>query len=110
MKETMLSADATAVEIHGVIRERYAVLITPESKFWNVTGMDVRVGLFRGAEINVESIKSLLLGGIAFATPERGGNQPARDGMIFQLHDEADKNWLKWSPSVQLPAEPASAY
>lgn len=110
VKETMLSADATAVEIHGVIRERYAVLITPESKFWNVTGMDVRVGLFRGAEINVESIKSLLLGGIAFATPERGGNQPARDGMIFQLHDEADKNWLKWSPSVQLPAEPASAY
>jgi len=110
VKETKLSSDASAVEIHGVIRERFSALVTPESKFWNVTGMDVRVGLFRGAEINVESLKSLLLGGIAFATPERVGDHPARDGMIFRLHEEADKSWLKWSPSIQIPPEPASAY
>ena len=110
VKETRLSADASAVEIHGVIRERFAALVTPESKFWNVTGMDVRVGLFRGAEINVESLKSLLLGGIAFATPERSGNQPARDGMIFRLYDEADKNWLKWTPSIEIPSEPTPSY
>lgn len=110
VKETRLSADASAVEVHGVIREHFAPLVTPESKFWNVTGMDVRVGLFRGAEINVESIKSLLLGGIAFATPEGRSDQSVRDGMIFQLHDEADKSWLKWSPSIRLPAEPAASY
>jgi paraquat-inducible protein B len=108
VKETKLSADASAVEIHGVIRERFAALVTPESKFWNVTGMDVRVGLFRGAEINVESLKSLILGGIAFATPERVNDRPAQDGMVFRLYDEADKNWLKWSPSIQLSPQPAS--
>ncbi|HEX5220554.1 MAG TPA: MlaD family protein [Verrucomicrobiae bacterium] len=110
VKETRLSADASAVEIHGVIRERFAPLVTSESKFWNVTGMDMRVGLFRGAEINVESLKSLLLGGIAFATPERANSRPAPDRMIFRLYDEADKSWLKWSPSIQLAPEPAPPY
>ena len=110
VKETRLSTDASAVEIHGVIRHRYSALVTPESKFWNVTGMDVKVGLFRGAEINVESLKSLILGGIAFATPDRNGNRPAHDGMIFPLYNEPDKNWLKWSPSVQIPPENSPWY
>ena len=110
VRETRLSADASAVEVLGVIRQRYATLVSTESKFWNVTGIDVRVGLFRGAEVNVESLKSLLLGGIAFATPEGGSNHPPRDGMIFQLHEDADKNWLKWSPAISLPPSTASTY
>jgi paraquat-inducible protein B len=67
-------------------------LVRNGSKFWNVSGVDVKVGLFRGAEINVESLRSLVAGGIAFATPNDPKSTPAKDGMIFRLYDEPEKN------------------
>ena len=105
VKETRLAANASSVEVHCVIRRRYIALVNSESRFWNVTGVEVRVGLFRGAEINVESLKSLLLGGIAFATPEGNSGKPIKDGAVFPLYDEANKDWLKWSPSISIPDE-----
>jgi paraquat-inducible protein B len=38
--------------------------------FWNASGVGVHFGLFSGAEIHTESLKSILAGGIAFATPD----------------------------------------
>jgi paraquat-inducible protein B len=105
VQKTRLSTNATLVEIHGVIRRRYAPLVRPDSKFWNVTGLDVRVGLFHGAEVNVESLKSLLLGGIAFATPNDLKGEPVQDGVIFRLHDRPEKEWSEWSPRIELPPE-----
>ena len=109
VRETRLSTNATAVEIHCVIRRRYAALVRPESKFWNVTGLDVRVGLFRGAELSIESLKSLLIGGIAFATPEETKDKTndglIQDGMVFQVHEEAEEKWLEWSPELAIPPD-----
>jgi paraquat-inducible protein B len=103
VRESKLQGNSTAVEIHGVIRRRYAKLVRPESRFWNVTGLDVRVGLFRGAEFSMESLKSLLFGGIAFATPEKTSGGPLSAGMVFQLHDEPEDEWLEWSPRIVVP-------
>ena len=100
VRETRLSTNASVVEIHSVIRRPYAPLVRLGSKFWNVTGMDVRVGLFSGAEVNVESLKSLFIGGIAFATPDDGKAEPVRDGTVFRLYDKAEKEWSEWSPLV----------
>jgi paraquat-inducible protein B len=109
VRETRLSTNAAVVEIACVIRRNYAPLVRPESKFWNVTGLDVRVGLFRGAEVNVESLKSLLIGGIAFATPDDFGPEPARDGMIFRLYDQPETQWSEWTPRIAIvPEEPGS--
>jgi paraquat-inducible protein B len=102
VKDAQLSTNATAVEITCVIRRRYAALVRAESRFWNVTGLDVRIGLFRGAEVNVESLKSLLIGGIAFATPDNFKSEPAHDGAVFRLHTETQKEWSKWSPTISL--------
>jgi paraquat-inducible protein B len=114
VRETRLSTNASIVEIHGVIRHRYAPLVSTESKFWNVTGFDVRVGLFRGAEVNVGSLKSLIIGGIAFATPENSAAPPAPPQTIFRLYEEPNNDWLKWTPAIYLPPdgeeiEPVSA-
>ena len=103
VEDAQLSSDATTVEIRCVIRRRYAALVRAESKFWNVTGLDVRIGLFRGAEVNVESLKSLLIGGIAFATPDNFKSEPVQDGAVFRLHPEPQKEWSKWSPTIPLP-------
>ena len=105
VQNTELTTNATAVAIHLTIRQRYANLVRIGSKFWNASGLDVKLGLFRGAEINVESLRSLVGGGIAFATKD-AREEPARDGMIFHLEDEPKKEWLEWTPQIVIPSAP----
>jgi paraquat-inducible protein B len=99
-----LSDDARRVEVDVFIHQRYAPLVRADSKFWNVSGVNVDVGLFRGAQVNIESLKSLVSGGLSFATPDGAKlGEAARDGAIFPLYGEPKKEWLEWSPSIPLP-------
>jgi paraquat-inducible protein B len=102
---TGLSRDATAAHIHVVIEQRYARLVRIGSRFWNTAGVDVKLGLFKGVEINVESLRSLLAGGIAFATPELPDSPVPKPDTTFVLHDKPEKEWLTWAPKIAIPAE-----
>lgn len=98
-----LSNDAQRVEVDAFIRARYAPLVRAESKFWNVSGVNVDFNLFRGAQVNVESLKSLVSGGLSFATPDLAkAGEPAAAGAIFALYDEPKKEWFEWSPAISL--------
>jgi paraquat-inducible protein B len=97
-----LSPNAATVAIQVLIKQHYAKLVRTGSKFWNVSGLDVSFGMFRGLEINMESLRSLAAGGIAFATPDGPKDQPAKDGMIFQLYSKPAKEWLEWAPKIPL--------
>ncbi|MFH1630543.1 MAG: MlaD family protein [Pseudomonadota bacterium] len=66
-----LSKDATSALISVDIEEYYAPLVRTTSKFWNVSGLKVDFGLFKGATVQTESMEAILKGGIAFATPEK---------------------------------------
>ena len=102
---TGLEDGAGSVLVHAVIRERYAPLVQEGSVFWNASGLRFDWGLFKGASLDLESLQSLLAGGVAFATPEVQGAQAA-DGSQFALHDKPDPTWLTWQPAVHLgPAE-----
>ncbi|HEY3304179.1 MAG TPA: MlaD family protein [Candidatus Binatia bacterium] len=105
VQEADLSADGTMVSIRLFIRERYAPLVRTGSKFWNVSGADVRAGLFSGLDIKVESLRSLLAGGVAFATPDDPNAKPAKNGMVFPLYDQPQKEWLEWSPKIAIRPE-----
>ena len=59
--------------------------------------------LFKDIEISVESLRSLVAGGVVFATPN-ASSPPAREGTIFVLHDKPEKEWLTWAPKIPLPA------
>ncbi len=104
VENARLSRDAASVDIHIVVRKRYGRLVRSSSKFWVVGGADVSGGLLRGVEIKVESLRSLLVAGVAFATPDDGG-KPAPNGMGFLLYDEPRKEWLEWAPKISLPRE-----
>jgi paraquat-inducible protein B len=101
--DTVLSSDATAAHIHVFVNQRYARLVRVGSRFWVVGGVDVDFSLFRGVEINIQSLRSLITGGIAFATPEDSKSPPAKDGTIFLLHDKPQKEWLEWTPTIPIP-------
>ena len=100
-----LEDEAASALVHAVIRQRYAPLVQEGSVFWNASGLRFDWSLFRGASLDLESLKALLAGGVAFATPETQGAQAA-DGSHFALHDKPEEAWLAWRPVVRLgPAE-----
>ena len=58
-----------------------------ESRFWNASGLNVSIDA-DGMDVNVESIKALALGGIAFDTPsDLKAGLPSKAGTRFRLHE-----------------------
>jgi paraquat-inducible protein B len=95
-----LSRDSTAAEIHVLIWQRYAPLVRTGSAFWDVSGVSVKGGLLKGMELDIESVRALIAGGIEFASPEK--SPPAKQGATFFLHGAPRKDWLGWSPKIPI--------
>lgn len=108
VQDARLADDAAAAILHVIIQPRYSGLVRRGTKFWNASGVEVRGGLFRGLEINVESLRSLVAGGIAFATPGDPKDAPVKSGTSFPLHEKPRKEWLEWSPRIRIPPEAAA--
>lgn len=96
-----LGNDAQEVRIHVRIHPEYTPLVRANSKFWNAGGLSFSFGLFRGAEISAESAKTLLSGGIAFATPTESG-ESVTNGTLFRLYDKPEDAWKNWEPRIRL--------
>jgi paraquat-inducible protein B len=94
----VLNDNATQVQIHLLIKPAFSPLVRAETKFWNAGGISMRLK-FSGINISAESFKSLIIGGIAFATPPTPGNMVS-NGCIFQLNEKVETKWLEWSPAI----------
>ena len=105
IKNIQLSQDATQVDISAFIRRRYSVLVKTTSQFWIESGADVKGGLLSGVQVKVDSLRSLITGDVAFATPLDPKGEPAQNGTEFFLHDESKKDWLSWSPQIEIGPE-----
>jgi paraquat-inducible protein B len=105
IQDIQLSPDATMVHAYVFIKERYVNLVQNGSKFWKVSGADMSLSLFRGLEVNMESLRTLVVGGIAFATPDDSKAKPAKSGTMFPLYDQPKKEWLKWAPKIRIRRE-----
>lgn len=93
---SQLSDDAKAVEVEMLIEPEHAKLVQSNSRFWNVGGVDVTMGLGK-AEVHTESLESLLVGGVAFDSPS--GGKPAAKDAKFLLHNsraEVDDAYWKY--------------
>jgi len=74
-----------AVSILLNIEEEYSHLVRKQSRFYNVSGIRVRAGL-GGVNIETESLAAVVMGGIAFYTPEKTYlNEAAKSGDKFPL-------------------------
>src|SRR3954451_17467742 len=60
---------AESVTIHAFVRAPFDHYVQASSRFWNASGISVSLGA-EGVQVQLESLKGLLLGGIAFDTPE----------------------------------------
>lgn len=64
---TELGTDRKSVFIYAFIKDPFDQLVRGNTRFWNVSGMQVTVGA-DGFKMQTESLASLVFGGIAFET------------------------------------------
>ena len=81
-----LERDGGAVRITLFIQAPYDRFVTVNSRFWHASGVDMALDA-EGVRVRTESLVSLAIGGVAFATPleEEDGAPPAAD-TVFTLH------------------------
>jgi paraquat-inducible protein B len=79
------SGDFVTIEVF--VHAPHDARVRKDSRFWNASGLNVSLGA-RGVEVQLESIKSLLVGGIAFDTPEGEiAVAEAEGGALFRLYE-----------------------
>ena len=98
-----LAPNALSADVHVVIYPRFAPLVREGSSFWDVSGLNIKGGILKGVDIEFESLRAFITGGIEFATPP--GTARAKQGTVFFLYDEPKKEWLAWAPKIPLAAE-----
>lgn len=94
-----LSAHSDKLIFTAEIQAQYAHLIRENTKFWNVSGINIDIGL-TGGEIKAESLNTILNGGIAFSSPN-GQAQKVKSHHRFILYQEPEKSWLDWDPKIK---------
>ena len=94
VRKTRLNAAADGVEIELEIAQAHAALIRANSVFWNASGVKLNLGDLVDASVEIESLKSLLAGGIALANPSDSGPQAA-PGTAFELHAERPEDLFR---------------
>ena len=99
-----LSPNAASADVHVLIWQRYAPLVRAGSAFWNSSGINLKGSILKGLEVEFESVRSLVTGGIEFATPSEKAPR-VKPGTVFFLHDEPKKEWLGWTPRIALAPE-----
>ncbi len=64
-----LRKDGKGVDLQVFIDAPYDRLVTADSRFWNVSGVDLSVGS-DGFQLRTQTIAAIMAGGIAFFTPD----------------------------------------
>ncbi|PIE57712.1 MAG: hypothetical protein CSA33_06600 [Desulfobulbus propionicus] len=78
------------IAFNAYIKPQFSHLIKNETRFWNSSGLSLTGNLQQGVSVDIESIASLVYGGISCHTPEDMEQQttPAESGAIFALHKD----------------------
>lgn len=104
-----LASDANAVEVGVYVRPDYARLVRANTRFWETGGVEIDLQLMEGLTVEMESLRSLLVGGVALATPESAGVE-AKTGDRFELYADAKPEWLEWRPTLPVGPDVTRAF
>jgi len=82
-----LEPNGENVAIDIFVQEPYYQFVRQKTRFWVASGLDVDLTA-NGLRVDTESVVSLLIGGLAFATfPHEDGGPEAEEGAHFKLYD-----------------------
>jgi len=101
--EFRLDADGHGVTVGVFIESPYDHFVVRDSRFWHASGFDVSLGA-EGVRVNSESVAAILVGGIAFETPEPSQDaRRATAGTQFRLAESR-------TAAMRSPNETPDAY
>ena len=97
-----LSQDGSHVIVNAFIESPFDRWITSSTRFWDTSGFSISLGA-GGIALDVNSLASLIEGGIAFDTLVSGG-QPIEDGDSFDIfaNQQSARNSLFVDPNAEL--------
>ena len=76
------------IAVRVFVEAPYHTLVTPQARFWNASGVDVRLSA-SGLAFNAQSVATVLAGGIAFELPPGVPRaEPARPDSRFVLFND----------------------
>jgi paraquat-inducible protein B len=82
------------------VRAPFDQRVHANSRFWNASGIDVKVDV-TGVKIDTESLVSILIGGIAFDSLEHGVEEVAAEDTVFPLFETREASEARhYSESV----------
>ena len=76
---------ASRVTVHAFVRAPFDQYVREDSMFWNASGVSVKFNA-DGISLRMESVRALLLGGIAFESPEGKETPLAKADQEFKLY------------------------
>jgi paraquat-inducible protein B len=83
-----LDQEGTGVMVKVFVNAPYDRYVTSNTRFWHASGIDVSLDA-NGLKINTETLASIVVGGIAFLTPEGYARQTAAaDNTTFTLFSD----------------------
>ena len=86
-----LGTDGENVSIEIFVNSPYNHFVRENTRFWLASGLDLNLTA-NGLRVDTESVVSMLIGGLAFATFSREDPGPeARPEMAFKLYDTYEK-------------------
>lgn len=92
-----LDRSGQTVNISAFVHGDYRHLVKNDSKFWNISGLSANISP-TGIDISLNSITSLIAGGITFSSPEAG--EKLSSDTQFQLFNNIDES--KTGLSIEL--------
>jgi paraquat-inducible protein B len=87
-----LDEDGQAVTIEVFVHDPHHELVRKNTRFWNASGLDVDIGA-DGIRVDTESLVTLMIGGIAFDTPDNEDlGEPAEEHAVFELYKNRESS------------------
>ena len=81
---------ARNITIHAFVRAPYDGYVHDETRFWDASGFSLKLG-GAGVDVQVESLRAMLLGGIAFETPDSAINAAvSSESHVFPLFKDRE--------------------
>ena len=90
IESQIFNSEKGRLEFGAFIQGDFGKLISPRTRFWNVSGIDLDIDA-DGVRLRTGTLESLVSGGVAFDTVIDGTqHEPAPDGTVFSLFNSFD--------------------
>ena len=109
VEDVSLSEDGGLIVITAFIEEPYDKIVNTGTRFWNASGIEVDLGE-EGLKVHLDSLSSLLAGGVSFETSISGG-EPLDGDAHFDLYpNEAAAKDSRFDDDLRATVTVASAF